>query len=247
MALNVKLEAFEGPFDLLFHLIEKNQIDIYDIPIAELTDQYISYLQDLDEKELDLASEFLVMAATLLSIKSKMLLPVPKDNQVQLELAVGEDDLDPREELVDKLVEYKKFKDIALILREKEEEQSKIFKRPPEDLSFLWPEGFSISEVTLKDLVMAFSDLMKRKTRENKVHTVLKDPVPLEKKIREVFQVVSRSKAGVFFSRLFDHRRSRVELIVTFLAVLELIKMNRIKAIQERLFGEIVLVYKGDR
>ena len=117
MALNIKLEVFEGPFDLLYHLIEKNQIDIYDIPIADLTDQYLDYLDYVDEEQLDLASEFLVMAATLLSIKSKMLLPKPKNEETQLEIAVGADEEDPRGELISRLVEYKKFKEISLVLK----------------------------------------------------------------------------------------------------------------------------------
>ena len=105
MALNVKIEAFEGPFELLFHLIEKNQIDIYDIPIAELTDQYLVYLEDIDESQLDTASEFIVMAATLLSIKSRMLLPSTQNEEVQLELAAADEEIDPRGILVEKLLE----------------------------------------------------------------------------------------------------------------------------------------------
>ena len=121
MAFNFIIEAFEGPLDLLFHLIEKNRIDIYDIPIAELTDQYLNYLKNISEHQLDLASEFLVMASTLLSIKSKMLLPTRQNQDDELELATTEDESDPREELVQKLLEYKKFKEISLILKAKEQ------------------------------------------------------------------------------------------------------------------------------
>lgn len=240
MALNVKLEAFEGPFDLLFHLIEKNQIDIYDIPISELTDQYLECLKDIDEKQLDLASEFLVMAATLLSIKSKMLIPAQKNDQVQLEIAAGEDEVDPRARLVNMLVEYKKYKEIAEILKEKEEEQRKILKRQPQDLSYLWNGEFTISGLNFKDLSSIFSSLMKRCHQEEKVHTVSRDPYPLSKRIGEIYKIISK-KSKVLFSKLFHGRYSKQELIVTFLAVLELIKMNKIKAAQERPFDDILM------
>ncbi|MDK2878368.1 MAG: segregation and condensation protein [Thermoanaerobacteraceae bacterium] len=246
MALNVKLEAFEGPFDLLFHLIEKNQIDIYDIPIAQLTDQYLEYLKDIEENKIDLASEFLVMAATLLSIKSRMLLPVPKDDQVQLELAVGDDELDPRTELVNMLVEYKKYKDIAEVLKNREEEQRKLFKRVPEDLSYLWNGEFTISNVNLENMKFIFSNLIMKKNQEGKLHTVSKDPYPLAKKVKEIYKIIA-SKSSVLFSKLFNKKCSKLELIVTFLAILELIKMNKIIAAQERLFDEIVVTSREVR
>lgn len=246
MALNVKLEAFEGPFDLLFHLIEKNQIDIYDIPIAQLTDQYLEYLKHIEENKIDLASEFLVMAATLLSIKSRMLLPDLKDDQVQLELAVGDDEQDPRTELVNMLVEYKKYKDIAEVLKNMEEEQRKIFKRPPEDLSFLWNGEFTISNVSLDDMKSIFSNLITKKNKEEKLHTVSKDPYPLSKRVREIYKIIA-GRTSMFFSGLFNKKCSKLELIVTFLAVLELIKMNKITAAQEQLFDDILVINREVR
>ena len=242
MALNVKIDAFEGPFDLLFHLIEKNQIDIYDIPIAELTEQYLSCLEEISENELDSASEFLVMAATLLSIKSKMLLPSKQSQEVQLELAAMEDNDDPRSELINKLLEYKKYKEISIVLKTKEQEQELIFKRPPEDLSSMWVEDFPLSEITFEDLKSTFESVMDKKMPEEKVSKITKDPMRLSRKIMEVYRTLKQLKSKVFFSKLYGHKTSKIEKIITFLAVLELIKMNRIFAAQEKQFGEIVLI-----
>ncbi|HHV17864.1 MAG TPA: segregation/condensation protein A [Thermoanaerobacterales bacterium] len=241
MALNVKIDAFEGPFDLLFHLIEKNQIDIYDIPIAELTEQYLNYLEKISENQLDLASEFLVMAATLLSIKSKMLLPSKQDQEIQLELAATEDG-DPRSELINKLLEYKKFKEISLILKTKAQEQELIFRRPPEDLSHMWIEDFPLPEITFKDLKSIFKTVINKKKPNEMVSKINKDPMPLSQKVKEVYRTLKQLKSKVFFSNLYSHKTSKIEIIITFLAVLELIKMNRIFAAQEKQFGEIVLI-----
>ncbi|NLU09844.1 MAG: segregation/condensation protein A [Tepidanaerobacter acetatoxydans] len=240
MTLNIKIDAFEGPFDLLFHLIEKNQIDIYDIPISDLTEQYLSVIEEISENELDLASEFLVMAATLLSIKSKLLLPSNQNQEAQSELAAMEDD-DPRDDLVNKLLEYKKFKEISLALKAKEEEQKLIFKKPPEDLSYVWAADFSISKISLEDLKSSFISVMNKKKPEEKISKITKDSMPLSRKVIEVYKILKRLKSQVRFSKLFSYDASKVEIIMTFLAILELIKMNKILATQEKQFGEIVL------
>lgn len=246
MALTVKLEAFEGPLDLLFHLIEKNKIDIYDIPIAELTEQYLIYLEELTVNDIDIASEFLLMAATLLKIKSKMLLPETQQSEVDADLEAATEDTDPRADLVERLIEYKKFKEIAAILSSKELEQRKILKKAPEDLTFLLPEDeFTLSQVTFKDLVKAFNKLMKEKSKEKNFHVIPKEPIPLNLRIRQVYNLVDRNKKGVLFSKLFENDYSKEELIVTFLAVLELVKMNKINAFQTNLFSDIMLVQKG--
>lgn len=243
MALNVKLDSFEGPFDLLFHLIEQNQIDIYDIPIAQVADQYMDYLKNMKENQLELASEFLVMAATLLSIKSRMLLPGKKDDHVQLELSIGTDEIDPRKKLVDMLVEYKKYKDIAGILKSLEEEQRKIFKKSPEDLSYLWNGEFTLSNLNLDDMKSIFLNLVINKKRQESPHVLSRDPYPLSKRIREVYKIIL-AKSKIFFSRLINKNYSKTELVVTFLAVLELIKMNKISALQKNIFDDILVVKK---
>jgi segregation and condensation protein A len=246
MALNVRLDAFEGPFDLLFHLIEKNKIDIYDIPIAKLTDQYLCYLEDIGEQELDMASEFLVMAATLLSIKSKMLLPAPK-HEVQLDLAVGKDE-DPRDELVKKLIEYKKYKDISFTLKQKEEMQLKVFKKHPEDVTYLWPQDISFEEMTLEDVILAFKNLYKKRVPKNKnTHSITKDPLPLAQKIKYVLNFIKQQNAKVLFSHMISTNSSKLDLIVTFLAVLELVKRDTVLAQQEKSFQEIMVALKEDQ
>lgn len=249
MSLNVKLEAFEGPFDLLFHLIEKNEIDIYDIPISDLTDQYLSYLKNMDRKQLDIASEFLVMAATLVKIKSQMLLPIHQDNeeQVKLELAANNEELDPRTELVRRLVEYKKYKIVARILQKKEEEENKLFKRPPQDFSHLNAEkDFSLSGLTLKNLKSIYHDLINKKRTKPKMHIVKKNPIPLTLKIKEVYHIVENNDKKILFSDLTTKISTLGEFIVTFLAVLELIKLSKIIADQNILFGEIIIFQRKD-
>lgn len=240
MSLNVKVEAFEGPFDLLFHLIEKNEIDIYDIPIAELTDQYLSYLKDMGQEQLDIASEFLVMAAVLVNIKSQMLLPPRQDEQLKLELAAEEEELDPRAELVRKLVQYKKYKMIAKILSDKEKKQSKLYKTPSQDFSHLYDEDFSFPDITLEELESIFLNLINKKTEKPKVHVVNKDPIPLTLKIKEVYFVIKYNHGKVLFSKL-NKTSNLEELVVTFLAILELVKLNKITANQNYIFGEIVI------
>jgi segregation and condensation protein A len=144
-------------------------------------------------------------------------------------------------------MEYKKYKEVAGLLKNMEEEQSEVLRRSPADLSHLWTEGFSLSkEITLKDLMLAFSNVVKNRSREHKVHFVSRDPIPLALKINEIYEIVKNHGSDVFFSGLFTSESSDIELVVTFLAVLELLKMNRITAVQEELFGEIVLAYRGD-
>lgn len=243
MSLNVKLEAFEGPFDLLFHLIEKNEIDIYDIPIAELTDQYLSYLENMGQEQLDIASEFLVMAAILINIKSQMLLPPRQDEQLKLELAAEEEELDPRAELVRKLVKYKKYKMIANILSDKEKKESRLYKTPTQDFSHLYDEDFSFPDITLEDLKSVFLNLINKKKVKPKVHVINKDPIPLTLKIKEIYLVIRHSKGKILFSKL-NKTSNLEELVVTFLAILELVKLNKITANQNCIFGEIVIFQK---
>lgn len=243
MALNIKLEAFEGPLDLLLHLIEKERIDIYDIPIAELTDQYLTYLTKMDEAHLDLASEFLVMAATLLSIKSKMLLPKQKPEAVQLELAAATD-TDPREELVTRLLEYKRYKEIAAKLKELEAAQSKIYKKAPEDLSFLKKSQYNMTDITIDDVISAYLKLINRQKKTEPIHVVKKDPMPISRKVKEIFKFICSCKNHIKFSFFLKKIRSKTEKIVTFLAILELIKTNKISAKQDGIFGEIIMCKK---
>lgn len=244
MSLKVKIDTFEGPFDLLYHLIETNEIDIYDIPIAELTNQYLNYLEGMKAEQLDIASEFLVMAATLLSIKSKMLLPIQQNTQVSLELAAGDEEADPREELVKRLIEYKKFKEVAKVLRAKEQSQSLIFTRTPTDFTKLFKEELPIYDISFEDLTEAIINLKKDKSPKDKVHIVPKDTLSLSNKIKEIYSIVSKSRNSVYFSNMIEKSPTASELILTLLAILELIKLDRVLAHQELLFGDIIVFCK---
>jgi segregation and condensation protein A len=230
----VRLENFEGPLDLLLHLIKREELNIYDIPIAHITEQYLTLIVDLSSVDIDRASEFLVMAATLLDIKSKMLLPKPP--KVAEELPGDQiDDADPRAELVRQLVEYSAYKQAASALREREQAMTRIYTRQ------FFAEGEvpgKIEGVTLEDLVSAFREVLKE---EFNWREVPREEIPLREKIRELNFRISRSPQGIRFRDLFGRGGSRLEIIVTFLALLELIRQRRAVAVQEATFGDILI------
>ncbi len=243
MQYNVKIDAFEGPLDLLLHLINRYEIDIYDIPVAEITEQYLAYIHTMKELELDVASEFLVMAATLLAIKSKMLLP--KQEEELLEDGFGvEIEEDPREELMQRLLEYKKYKQAASELREREEERSHVFTRPPLEIGpFEKEEGDARmpADVTLYDMLAAFQKLMRRKKLQKPVQTkITRQEISIEKRMDEIIKELNRFGGRKSFFDLFPYE-DRDTIVVTFLAVLELIKKKEIEIEQERNFDEIFL------
>ena len=243
MAIPVKLPVFEGPLDLLMHLIEKNKIDIYDIPIVEITDQYLEYVRQMDHEDMDVTSEFLVMAATLLDIKSRMLLPAEKDEE-------GEE-IDPREELVRQLLEYKTYKYMSFELRERENIAQGVWVRRPsiprQVQQYRDPvdpdEVLDKAGVTLQGLYKIFQEVMKR--RED-----LRDPVRagfgrIEKQqidAQEAILFVERyimNRRRCTFRSLLMLREGRMYTVVTFLTVLELMKRGRVYVTQEENFGEI--------
>ena len=162
MAYQIRLEGFEGPFDLLFHLIEKNEVDIYDIPIAKITEQYIEYIEAMQMFDLDVASEFLVMAANLLSIKARMLLPKPPPEEQDPD--TDAEDYDPRDELVEKLLEYKKYKLAAGYLQEKETYMGKVYTRPnePEMFAHLFREENPLQGVSMDSIMEALQEVLRR-------------------------------------------------------------------------------------
>ncbi len=235
MAISVKLEVFEGPLDLLFHLIEKAKIDIYDIPIAEITEQYIDYLKMMKSMDIDLASEFLVMAATLLIIKSKMLLPkAPADD---------ENSEDPREELVVKLLEYKKIKEVSELLKDRYSlNEMSVFK--DSDLADALIDSYELpDELNIELLVEKFSNLLLKKEREEErkeYRKLYKDNVTVEEKIAELLGLLSHKK-WTSFDNLLESCDNRLEIIVSFLALLELIKSKVIRAKQTNSFDSILL------
>ena len=229
----VKLEIFEGPLDLLLFLIKKEEIDIYDIPIVKITNQYLEYLDLMKMLDLDAAGEFLLMASTLLYIKSKMLLP--QDEQYPDD---DSDDLDPRSELIEKLVEYRKFKEIADDLEKKEQVRKSLFMRGVEE--DVGPAEIEIVDVGIFDLLSALSDVLKRIEEQNET-VIFEDEVTVVDKICMIEEMLSVSKRFKF-TDLFIGVTSRMEVIVTFMALLELIKLKKLSVKQRKNFGEIDIV-----
>ena len=242
-----KLEVFEGPLDLLLHLIDKAEVDIYDIPIKQITDQYLEFVQAMQELELEVTSEFLVMAATLLSIKSQMLLPKPPVLDFEYEDYEEEGD-DPRAELVQKLIEYRKYKGISAVLREKEQERSLVYTREPEDLTpFLSNIPVNpVQGLDIVDLAKAFRKALKKMTSRNAVAKIRRDEISVKDRMSEVVELLEQKGGRLLFSKLFDYEMSREEVVVTFLALLELMKVKRIVCYQHGLFEDIVIQARED-
>jgi len=230
----VKLEVFEGPLDLLLYLIKKEEVDIYDIPIERITNQYMEYLSLMQLLNLEVAGEFLVMAATLMYIKSRMLLPADQ----QITDSEAEEGEDPRWELIRQLVEYKKFKDAALQLGRREEEQANIFPRHGPDAGVDVTKDVPLAEVSIFDLINAFNDVLKKASAREDFREIIEERFTVSDKIEEILYTL-RERSDMIFSELFASAGSRAEVVVTFLALLELIRLKRLKVVQAEAFGEI--------
>ncbi len=230
MSYKVRLEVFEGPLDLLLYLVKKDHLNIYDIPIARVTEQYLRYLELMKLLDLNIAGEFLVMAATLMQIKSKMLLPPDPASLEEKE--------DPRAELIKRLLEYEKFKEIAENLRQKEVAQQEVFKRPRAEAKTGEPaEGEVYFEASLFDLISVFSKAMEDIPREV-FYEVIKDEFTVEEKIHAILHLLLE-KPSARISQLFSQANNKIEMVVIFLAILELIRLKEIVAWQRGLFEEI--------
>ncbi len=234
-ACKIKIENFEGPFDLLFHLIEKNQFNIYDIPINIITDQYMEYLFAMQEMDLEIASEFLVMASTLLHIKSRMLLPSRKEEEQHEE--------DPREELVLRLLEYRKFKDFSQVLRQRETVWARVWWKLPEVISFTRKD--EVLELVPEELKRVYTELLEKNRRKMNPDTsgmnriIQHEKVSMKSKMREIIRELIR-RGRFKFSELFSFRtKSRTDVVTGFMAVLELARMRKLRLEQRRSFGEI--------
>lgn len=251
MEITYKLPAFEGPLDLLIHLIEINKVDIYDIPISEITDQYLDYVHHMEKEDMDLTSSFLVMAATLLRIKSKMLLPVTKK-------AIEEQGEDPRLELVNRILEYKMFKYIAQELADRSVAASRCLYRPaqpPEKLGIrpAPPDPDELlAKYTVEDIARLYSDVLKRKKERldpvrSRYGQIEREPVKLTDKISYITGVMRRTgrRKPVAFRSLIKAQSTKEEVVVTFLAVLEMMKSGIVKVRQEALFDEIYVISGG--
>jgi segregation and condensation protein A len=229
----VKFEVFEGPLDLLLYLIKKEEVDIYEVNLTRLATQFIEYIDTMRMLDLEIAGEFLVMAATLMYIKSRELLPV--DQQAQVE---GEDEgEDPRWELIRQLVEYKKFKDAAAQLQVLEARQEDVFPRTPAKLEFE-AESSTRPEASIFDLVNAVNVVLKRFSRPEDQRDIFEDKWTVSEKIEHLMRALSE-RVSLRFSELFEGVTSRSEVVVTFLALLELIRLKQITAMQREPFGEI--------
>ncbi len=232
----IKLPAFEGPLDLLLHLIRENKIDIYDIPISFITGRYLEYIGMMKELNLEIAGEFLVMAATLIQIKSKMLLPpeeTTEGSEEQME--------DPRLELVQRLLEYQAYRDAATILKEREDEFLRVFSREPED-GTEEQEGDAepyLFDVNIFDLLGAFKKLLEAAPPE--VRTITKETLTVKDRMFLIVDLLESSES-IRFEELFGESATRGQLIVTFLALLELLRVGLARVYQEREFGHIWII-----
>ena len=237
MAYKIKLGIFEGPLDLLLYLVKKEHLNIYDIPIAQVTEQYLAYLELMKLLDLSIAGEFLVMAATLMQIKSRMLLP--RDETAKQE----DEEFDPRQELVQRLLEYQRFKEIASELRQREQKQREQFRRRPGGTvvsgGLDQPEEIYF-EASIFDLINAFTQALKEVPREL-FYEVIKDEFTVEQKIHDILHLLLNQEILVL-TQLFSQAKNKLEIIATFLAVLELIRVREIIVRQKGLFGEIVII-----
>lgn len=246
MAIPVKLEVFEGPLDLLLHLIDKNKVDIYDIPIVEITEQYLDYIKQMETEDMNVVSEFLVMAATLIDIKCRMLLPKEVNEE-------GEEE-DPRAELVEKLLEYKMCKYMSYELKDRMVEAERCFYKKPtlpkEVNDYVEPVNYEelIGGITLAKLQEIFKSVMKR--QEDKIDPVRstfgkieKDEVDMEQKTVYIEDYI-RCHRSFSFRKLLEKQNSKMEIIVTFLVILELMKIGKIGIEQQDIFSDIVITSK---
>jgi segregation and condensation protein A len=248
MSISVKLQVFEGPLDLLLHLIDKNKVNIYDIPISMITEQYMEYVDALKDEDLNVVSEFLVMAATLLDIKAKMLLPREVNDE-------GEEE-DPRAELVEKLLEYKLFKAMAMELKDKQMDATKSYYRkesiPPEVSNYTPPIDLNevVSGIDLTKLNAIFHDVLRRKEEKidpvrSKFGKIEKEEVSMSEKLVDIKAFMKNYKA-FSFRELLDANSSKVAVIVTFLVILELIKTGFVTVRQDNTADDIFITVIND-
>lgn len=241
--IKVKIEVFEGPLDLLLHLLEKNKVNIYDIPIADITDQYMDYIEEMKRQDLDVMSEFLVMAATLLDIKSRMLLPKPVKEE--------EEEIDPRAELVQKLLEYKMYKSMSYELKDRQIDAQRVMFReadiPKEVKAYEEPVDLSqlIGDLTLAKLNRIFKSVIRRQEDKidpirSKFGKIEKEEISLTEKM-SYLEEYARLHHKFSFRNLLEEQATKMEVIVTFLAILEMMKTGKINISQESIFDDILI------
>lgn len=237
MSLKIKITNFEGPFDLLLHLIKENKMNIYDIKIYEITNQYISYINKMKSLDLEVTSEFIVMASRLLEIKSRMLLPKMEKEET------SEEDL--KDQLINRLIEYKKFKSAAEFLKQRELQTGLVFTKKPEIINDIENTDIDLRGLNFIGLYNIYLNIMKNlKDKKNDNIYIPKklniDKYKVEDKIKYINNILT-AKKNIFFSAIIKDSKEIVEIVVTFLALLELIKLKRVRAFQKDNFGEIFL------
>lgn len=231
MHYEVKINEFEGPLDLLLHLIKKSNIDIYDISLEEITNQYMDYIHEMEELNLDIASEYLVMASDLLEYKSRSLLPKKEEEK---------DEEDPKEELIKKLVDYKKYKEITETFKELENVRSEVYTKIPSDISEYEEKVNNVGELSMEDLLNAFKKFIDRKKFEKPLNTkITTKELSVSDRIIKIRELL-KDKKELSFESLFD-RYDKDYIVVTFLSVLEMSKNSEIKIIQENNFDNIII------
>lgn len=238
MSYKVKIDIFEGPFDLLVYLIEHAQMSIYDIQVSEITKQYLTYIEELKRQDVTIAGEFMVLAAALIEIKSKMLLPRPKMEEGT------EQETDPRSELVERILEYKRFKAAAEMLSDQEEIQSRIFVKPQEDLTPYTREPDEYLDLDLVQFMKAFNMFLIKKRRLEEIkktyERVERQRMSVETRINQIRGFFRRSRR-VRFSELIETEKSKFNIVITFMSLLELMKQRTISARQDARYGDILL------
>lgn len=243
MGISVKLQVFEGPLDLLMHLIDKNKIDIYDIPIVEITNQYMEYIEAMEQSDLNVMSEFLLMAATLLDIKCRMLLPKEVNED-------GEEE-DPRQELVEQLLQYKMYKYMSYELKDRQVDSERVMYRKPyipdEVADYVEPVDLDelLEDLTLGKLQSIFQDVMRKQTDKidqirSRFGKIEKEEITVSEKLSQVEEYALKHNR-FSFRELISKQRSRIQIVVTFLAILEMMKSGQIVIEQEQPFDDILI------
>lgn len=235
MDYNIVLDNFEGPLDLLLKLIDKSKIDIYDIPISDITEQYMDFIYKMEDLNLELASEFLIMASILLEIKSKMLLP--------LEIDLDEEEIDPREDLVLRLLAYKKYKEAARELREYETIEAQAFYKPQEDLTLEEDIDYQLDFFSLHLLVRSLNNILNRKNlteKEMNIGEITRDEYSIRECVDHILEKL-KLQSKIKFTELLREHSSRNEIVAYFLSVLELIKQKHIYVIQDEAFTDLLI------
>ncbi|SHH35548.1 segregation/condensation protein A [Clostridium grantii] len=240
MSLKIKIENFEGPFDLLLHLIRKNKMDIYDVKIYEITNQYLKYIESMKEMDLEVTSEFIVIAATLLYIKSSMLLPKSFNEE-------EEDETDPKEELIKRLIEYNKFKNVSHFLATKESEVGVRFFKKAEIIEIEEEPTIEdlLKKVSILDLFLIYNDIISRFSEKINDNNVIQKEIPMDRykiedKMEELQEAVKENKR-MNFTEIMNNCEYKIEIVVTFMAMLELIKTRTIKVLQDKNYQDIYI------